>query len=47
MPATLLLKEPILIWCDTNYEADALKNAIPEVVEVRGSHSVKIKEERL
>lgn len=35
------------IWCDTDDEADRLKALIPEAVEVRGSHSPKIKEERL
>lgn len=35
------------IWCDTDYEADALKLAIPDAVEVRGSHSPEVKEERL
>lgn len=39
--------EPVIIWCDTNYEADALVKLFPEAVEVRGSHQNKIKEERL
>lgn len=39
--------EPWLIWCDTDYEADALKAAIPDATEVRGSHSIEQKEERL
>lgn len=39
--------EPVLIWCDTNYEADALVKVFPDALEVRGSHSVKVKEERL
>lgn len=26
-----------LIWCDTNYEADAIKALMPEAVDVRGS----------
>ena len=39
--------EPILVWCDTNYEADALLTALPDVVEVRGDHSPAVKEERL
>ena len=25
------------IWCETNYEADALRKAIPEAIEIRGS----------
>lgn len=35
----------ILIWCDTDYEADALVEAFPEAVEVRGS--TKDKETKL
>lgn len=36
--------EQFIIWCDTNYEADLLKNAIPDAIEVRGSHSPAYKE---
>lgn len=32
------------VWVDTNYEADAIKKLIPDAVEVRGSHSDKVKE---
>lgn len=39
--------EPWIVWCDTNDEADHLYCMIKEAVEVRGSHSVKVKEERL
>lgn len=39
--------EPWIIWCDTDYEADALKSAVPGAVEVRGSHPVELKEERI
>jgi hypothetical protein len=39
--------EPWIIWCDTDYEADALKRAIPSAIEVRGSQSADEKEERL
>lgn len=39
--------EPWLIWCNTNYEADALKAALPEAVEVRGSESADRKESAL
>jgi len=48
--AGLVAKEPDeawLIWCDTDYEADALKAAIPSAIEVRGSQSIDVKEERL
>lgn len=40
-------REAWVIWCDTDYEADALAKRIPEAVEVRGSHPVDKKEERL
>lgn len=39
--------EPVIIWCDTNYEADALKAAFPEAAEVRGNHSISTKEATL
>lgn len=39
--------EPWVVWCDTDYEADALMARIPDAVEVRGSMTDKIKEERL
>lgn len=35
------------VWCDTDYEADALKAVIPGAVEVRGSQPEKKKEEGL
>lgn len=39
--------EPFIIWCDTDYEADALKLAVPDAVEIRGSMSIDDKEARL
>ncbi|MDP2618598.1 MAG: DEAD/DEAH box helicase [Hyphomicrobiales bacterium] len=39
--------ESRLIWCDSNYEADALKKALPGATEVRGSMSIDEKEDRL
>lgn len=36
-----------VIWCDTDYEADALAAAIPGAAEVRGSHTAERKEETL
>ena len=39
--------EPIIIWCDTDYEADALKNAIPAWMDIRGSMSIDEKESRI
>lgn len=35
---------PWIIWCNTNYEADAVRAALPEVTEVRGSDSQDHKE---
>lgn len=39
--------EPWIIWCDTDYEADALKATIPSAIEIRGSQSVDEKEEKI
>lgn len=38
-------KETWVVWCDTDYEADALIKVIPEAIEVRGSMSPEKKEE--
>lgn len=40
-------REPWVIWVDTDYEADAVLAALPEAVEVRGSHPVEWKERRI
>ncbi len=39
--------QPWLIWCDTDYEADALKKAMPDAIEIRGSQTIDEKEARL
>ncbi len=39
--------EPWVIWCDTDYEADALRDAITGAVEVRGSQPADKKEQGL
>jgi hypothetical protein len=39
--------EPWIVWCDTDYEADALLSLIPNAVDVRGSHSIERKESTL
>lgn len=39
--------EPWLIWCHANVEADALAQAIPGSVEVRGSMPADLKERRI
>lgn len=36
-----------LVWCDLNAEADALRKAIIDAVEVRGSDDTDVKESRL
>lgn len=36
-----------VVWCDTDYEADALIERIDDAVEIRGSHPEKRKEEML
>ena len=48
--AEVIAREPNevwLIWCDTDYEADALKAVIGDAIEVRGSQPVEKKEELL
>lgn len=39
--------ESWIVWCNTNLEADLLKERIPDAIEVRGSDSVKAKRDRL
>lgn len=39
--------EPIVIWVDTDYDADAVRAAVPEAQEVRGSMPIERKEEVL
>ncbi|MGC8534901.1 MAG: helicase-related protein [Rhizomicrobium sp.] len=39
--------QPWVIWCHTNYEADALSARIKDAVEVRGSMSIEAKEDAL
>lgn len=39
--------ELFIIWCDTDYEADALIEAVPEAIEVRGSQKAELKEKLL
>lgn len=39
--------EPWLVWCDTDYEADAIRAAAPSLMEVRGSQTSDEKERRL
>lgn len=42
--------EPWVIWCDTDYEADAIMaelDGVPNVAEVRGSHHAEKKESTL
>ena len=40
--------EPWIVWCNTDYEADALMARLPkEAVEVRGPEKPKVKEDKL
>lgn len=39
--------EAWVLWCDTDYEAQSLKEAVPSAIEVRGSQSIDQKEELL
>lgn len=38
---------PWIIWCDTDYESDALKREMPNALDIRGSQSIDEKEDRL
>lgn len=40
-------RQPWVVWCDLNAEGDALRAAIPDAVEIRGSDSLEVKEARL
>ena len=40
-------EDQCLIWCDTNYEAEAVKALLPDAVEVRGDQPDKFKEDSL
>ena len=40
-------KDAWAVWCDTDYESEALCHAIPDALEVKGSHSAELKTERL
>lgn len=40
-------REPWIVWCDLNAEGDALRAAIPDAVEIRGSDDPDVKERRL
>lgn len=40
-------KEPCVIWCDTDYEADALWSVLPDAAEVRGAMTIDRKEAAL
>lgn len=40
-------REPWVVWCALNAEGDALRAAIPDAVEIRGSDDPDVKEQRL
>ncbi len=39
--------EPYVVWCNLNDESEKLKALIPDAVEVRGSYSIDVKEDRI
>jgi superfamily II DNA or RNA helicase len=39
--------QPWVVWCDLNDEGEALRQAIPGAVEIRGSDDIETKEQRL
>jgi superfamily II DNA or RNA helicase len=39
--------ESWIVWCETNDEADALADTIPDAIEVRGSETADAKEDKL
>jgi hypothetical protein len=41
------IRKPWVIWCDLNAEGDALRAAIPDAIEIRGSDELDVKERRL
>ena len=40
-------RDPAVIWCQYNPEADAIEKAIPDAVQVKGTQSIEQKEELL
>lgn len=40
-------QQPWIVWCDLNDEGDALRAAIPDAVEIRGSDDSDVKEQHL
>lgn len=45
--ASIMTSDTWIIWTDTNYEADAVRAAVPDAIEIRGSMSAEEKEEIL
>lgn len=39
--------QPWVVWCDLNAEGDALRQSIPDAVEIRGADDAETKERRL
>jgi hypothetical protein len=40
-------QDPFLLWCNTDYEAEEIHSRVEGCVEVKGSETVKAKEEKL
>jgi DNA modification methylase len=41
------IRDPWIVWCDLNAESEALTAAIPDAIEVQGSHDADYKEKML
>ena len=39
--------EPWIVWCDTDYDADAVRALVPDAVDLRGSETAETKERKL
>lgn len=37
----------VIVWCETNAEADALRKLLPDAVEVRGNEKIDVKRQKL
>jgi hypothetical protein len=40
-------RQPWIVWCDLNAESEALVQAIPDAVEIRGAHDAEYKDRAL
>jgi len=40
-------QEYIIVWCEYNYEADILRELLPDAIELRGSEKLEVKQQKL